>query len=87
MAKIQKLKFELIDYPLYSPNLAPSDCFLFPNLKKWLSGQRFMSNEEIITHTNDDFEELPKFYFYEGLKELEGCLIKYIEFQGDYVEK
>ncbi len=30
MAKIEELKFELIDHPLYSPDLAPRD-FLFPN--------------------------------------------------------
>ncbi len=33
------------------------------------------------------FEELPKSYFSEGLKKLEGCLTKSIELQGDYVEK
>ncbi len=30
-----------------------------------------MSNEEVITHSNACFEELPKSYFSEGLKELE----------------
>jgi histone-lysine N-methyltransferase SETMAR len=52
MAKIEELKFELVDHPPYSPDLAPSDFFLFPNLNKWLSGQRFFSNEEVIDRTN-----------------------------------
>ena len=51
MAKLMKLKFELLQHPPYSPYLAPSDFFLFPNLKKWLGGQRFTSNEEVIAQT------------------------------------
>ncbi len=82
MGKIEKLKFEFIDHPPYSLDLAPSDFFLFPNLK-WLSGQRFLWNKEVITHTNACFEELPKFYFSESLKKLEGGLTKGIELQED----
>ena len=50
MAKINELKFELLLNAPYSPDLAPSDYFLFPNLKKWLSGQRFSNDEEVIEH-------------------------------------
>ncbi|KYQ52386.1 ATP-dependent DNA helicase PIF1, partial [Trachymyrmex zeteki] len=39
MMKIHELLFELIDHPPYSPDLAPSDFFLFPRLKVWLGGQ------------------------------------------------
>jgi histone-lysine N-methyltransferase SETMAR len=41
MAKIYELKFELLPHAPYSPDLAPSDYFLFPNLKTWLSDKRF----------------------------------------------
>ena len=68
MAKIDELKFQLVDHPPYSPDLAPSDYFLFPNLKKWLGGQRFFSNEEVIDQTDAYFENLPKSYFSDGLK-------------------
>ena len=30
--------YELIPHPAYSPDLAPSDYFLFPNLKKDIRG-------------------------------------------------
>ena len=30
--------YELIPHPTYSPDLAPSDFFLFPNLKKNIRG-------------------------------------------------
>ncbi|GFX07664.1 mariner Mos1 transposase [Trichonephila clavipes] len=41
MAKIHELRFELLDHPPYSPDLAPSDFFLLPHLKIALGGQRF----------------------------------------------
>jgi hypothetical protein len=37
-------------------------------LKKWLAGQRFISNEEVITETNAYFEQFPKSYHTDGIK-------------------
>ena len=36
MSAVHDRGFELIDHPPYSPDLAPSDYFLFPNLKNIL---------------------------------------------------
>ena len=33
MAAVHEYGFELVDLPPYSPDLAPSDYFLFPNMK------------------------------------------------------
>lgn len=87
MAKFHKLGYELLPHPAYSPDLAPCDYFLFPNMKKWLGGKRFGSNEEVITETNDYFEGLEKTYYLEGIKKLEKRWTKCIELKGDYVEK
>ena len=38
----------LQQHPVYSPVLAPSDYFLFPNLKKDIGGRHFRSNEEVV---------------------------------------
>ena len=38
-----ELGLKLLPHPLYSPDLAPSDFFLFPNLKIWLGAKRFSS--------------------------------------------
>ena len=41
--------YELIPHPTYSPDLAPSDHFLFPNLKKDIRGRHFViNNGEIV---------------------------------------
>ena len=63
MAKFNEWKYELLDHPSYSPDLAPSDFYLFPNLKKFLAGKRFTYNEEAMEAVNDYFEELPENYF------------------------
>ncbi|XP_033225859.1 uncharacterized protein LOC117178540 [Belonocnema kinseyi] len=39
MAKINELKLELFPHPPYSPDLAPCEYHLFPNLKKWFGGR------------------------------------------------
>ena len=36
MAAVRDCGFELVDHPPYSPDLAPSYYFLFPNMKKTL---------------------------------------------------
>ena len=38
MDAVERNGYELIPHPAYSPDLAPSDFFLFPNLKKDIHG-------------------------------------------------
>jgi len=63
MAKLDQLRFELVAHPPYSPDLAPSDYYLFSNLKRWLQGKRFTSNEEVIAKTEAYFEGLDVSYY------------------------
>ena len=84
MAKFHELRYELLPHPPYSSDLAPSDYFLFPNLKKWLAGKRFYANDEIISQTNTYFEQLEKSYFLEGIQKLEKRCRKCIELKADY---
>jgi len=39
--KLPYLVFQCLDHPSYSPDLAPSDCHLFPGLKKKLKDRHF----------------------------------------------
>ena len=48
MDAVERNGYELTPQPAYSPDLAPSDCFLFPNLKKDIRGRHFRSNEEVV---------------------------------------
>ena len=87
MAKLEQLRFELVAHPPYSPDLASSDYYLFPNLKQWLQGKRFISNEEVIAETEAYFENLDVSYYRKGIKMLENRYTKCITLEGNYVEK
>ncbi|XP_018316263.1 histone-lysine N-methyltransferase SETMAR-like [Mycetomoellerius zeteki] len=84
IAKFNEFRYELLPHPVYSPDLAPCDYFLFPNLKKWFGGKRFITREQFIAETEAYFEGLNKSYYLDGLKKLEN---RWIELKGDYVEK
>ena len=46
MAKLHELHFELLLHPPYSPDLTPSEYWLFADLKRMLQRKRFGSNEK-----------------------------------------
>jgi hypothetical protein len=48
MDTIQKLKWNVLPHPPSSPDLAPSDHYLFGPLKGHLGGKLFRNNEEVI---------------------------------------
>jgi [histone H3]-lysine36 N-dimethyltransferase SETMAR len=73
--------------PPYSPDLAPSDFYLFSNLKRWLTAKRFYSNKELVAETEDYFGKLPYDYFMDGIKKLENFETRCIDLKGMYVEK
>ena len=63
-AKLVELRYELLPHPTYSSDLAPCEFFLFPNMKKWLGGKRFTSNEQVIAATEAYFGKFDKTYFF-----------------------
>lgn len=68
MAKINELGFKLLPHPPYSPDLAPSDYWLFADLKKMLQGKRYASNEEVIAATEAYFESKDKSFYKHGIE-------------------
>jgi len=83
----QRCNFELLPHPAYSPDLAPSDFYLFPKLKSELAGQRYSSNGEVESAVNGYLDTLPPSFFLEGLEMLQKRWAKCISLKGDYVEK
>jgi histone-lysine N-methyltransferase SETMAR len=62
------LHFEVPKHPAYSPDLAPSDYYLFPNLKKYLKGRKILSLEVATLAADGWFAAKPKEFFLDGLK-------------------
>ena len=86
MTKFNELKYKLLEQPPYSSTLALSDYHLFRNLKRYLRGKRFSSNEEAITAIDGYFAELPESHYRDGIKLLEDHWNKCIEVKRDYIE-
>ena len=86
MAKL-RLRFELLPPPPYSPDLAPSDYYLFADLKKMLQGKRVYFNEEVITETNAYFEAKDESIYKKGIEMLEKRWSNCVAFEGDYVDE
>ena len=83
MAKLYELGFELLPHPPYSPDLAPSDYWLFAQLKKWLAGRKFHSNNEVITECVGQ----DKSFYKKGIEMLERRWTDCITLQGKYVDE
>jgi histone-lysine N-methyltransferase SETMAR len=84
--KLADLKFQILKHPAYSPDLAPSDYYLFPNLKKHLKGRKFSSIAEVILAATGWFTAQLKEFSLDGLKKLEQPSHKCMELRGKYVK-
>ena len=69
-AKKHKLGFESLLPSSYSPDLAPSDYYLFANPKRWLYGRCLESNEEVEWEADGYFGGFDKSYYLEGIQKL-----------------
>ena len=80
---------EILPHPPYSPDMAPSDFYLFPKLKSHLHGSQYGSNEGVIEAVNEYLgdQDQEKAFNFEGLRKLQQRLAKCIALKGDYIEK
>ena len=87
MDAVERNGYELIPHPVFSPDLAPSDFFLFPNLKKDICGLHFRSDEEVVTAIEEWVNGKDPDFFSSGLMALEHRWSKCITLEGNYIEK
>ena len=87
MDAVERNGYELIPHSACSPDLAPSDFFLFPNLKKDIRGLHFQSDEEVVTAFEEWVNGKDPDFFSSGLMALEHRWSKYITLEGNYIEK
>ena len=87
MVKLNELSFELLPHPSYSPDLAPSDYWLFADLKQMIQEKRFGFNEEVITETEAYFETKDESFYKKGIGKLEKRWNEFITLEGNYVDE
>ena len=84
---VERNGYVLIPHPAYSPDLAPSDFFLFPNLKKDIRGRHFRSEEEVVKAVEEWVNGKDPDFFSPGLMALEHRWSKCITLEGNNIEK
>jgi hypothetical protein len=72
--------------PPYSPDLAPSDFWLFPTLKMGLKGTRFATMEDIKSNATTELQKNPKEAFHRCFQQWHGRWSKCVCAQGSYFE-
>ena len=87
MDTVERNGYELIPHLAYSPDLAPSDFYLFPNLKKDIRGCRFRSDEKVVTAAEEWVNVKDPDFFSSRLMALEHRWSKCITLEGNYIEK
>ena len=84
-AKLHELNFELLSHPPYSPDLAPSDYWLFADLKRMLQGNRFGSNEEVISEKVAYVEAKDNLFYKKDIELFKKGWNQCFTLEGDYV--
>jgi len=79
--------FEVVPHAPYSPDLAPSDFWLFPTLKDTLRGCTFSSRSTLATAIFQWSQRTPKGEFVAAMQSWRQRCKKCVCLQGDYVEK
>jgi len=76
----------VIPHPLYSPDLAPCDFFLFAKMKLKLKGHRFDANEEIQAKLERVLDTLIEKDFQEAFQKWKRRWDRCLHVGGNYLE-
>ena len=87
MDAVERNVYELIPHPAYSPDLAPRDFFLFPNLGRDIHGCHFRSDKEVLTAVVEWVNRKNPDFFSFGLMALEHRWSKRIALESNNIEK
>ena len=85
-ALLQQFRWDIMDHPPYSPDLAPSDYHLFLHMKRFLAGKQFHSDAEVETTVNNWLQQQAVDVFDTGIQKLVTRYNKCLDSAGDYVE-
>ena len=85
-AAVRACGFEQVNHPPYSPDLAPSDFYLFPHLKRELRGHDFQNDEELIDYVTEWFDSKDSQFYHKGISALRERWSRVRDVDGSYIE-
>lgn len=83
---IRAKNWEVLPHPPYSPDLAPSDFYLFGPMKDFMRGKNYGSLNEIKADLNEWQKCLPENWFSRGIRKLPERWDRCIESAGEYFD-
>ena len=86
IAAIYKSGLQLVKHPPYSPDLAPSDYYLFPKMKKEHGGHHFATDDDLMNAMDHFLRDHNGAFYTEGIHLLHDRWTKCVNVGGDYVE-
>ena len=79
-------KVKVLNHPPYSPDLSPCDFFLFPRLKKMLSGNKYMSRSSLGSAIYQCLQQISKEDYLSAFRDWVKRLQKCVSVKGEYFE-
>ena len=79
-------KVKVLNHPPYLPDLSPCDFFLFPRLKKMLSGNKYTSRSSLGSAIYQCIQQIPKEDYLSAFRDWVKRLQKCVSVKGEYFE-
>ena len=83
---LEKYVRQVLLHPPYIPGMCPTDCDLFPKLKKLLRGKSFRSIEEMSNEVTRVIRRINNEGVLTGIQDLPNHWTAVIKHSGDYIE-
>ena len=84
-AAIRQAGFIELNHQTYSPDIAPSDYYLFSNFKKVVRLKNFSSHGEAVTSIEDYLTDLNWEFFCKGIQSLRDRWQRVVASEGQYI--
>jgi len=73
-------------HPLFSPDMAPSDYWLFAPLKRFLANESYTTFRQLKAAVKKWVDSVPEDFFAKGIERLPSLWDKCIKAKGEYFE-
>ena len=83
--KLKELDWEVLPHPPYSPDLAPSDYYLFRSLHNFLRDKEYKNRDEVTNDIEFFFSSKSEEFYREGISKLLQRWQQVVDSDGEYI--